>query len=94
MGFQGACPKRHLLSLVGTFNGWKEDGSYNLHPEGGGDWVMSLKKGSCHTATFTSWLSDGEAAAATVSPPMPPAPSRMKTQRSSQHRYGSPHRAT
>jgi 1,4-alpha-glucan branching enzyme len=42
--FREHAPHATGISLIGTFNGWKDDGSYNLHPEGGGDWAIELEE--------------------------------------------------
>ncbi len=44
--FREHAPHATGISLIGTFNGWKDDGSYSLRPEGGGDWVIELEPGS------------------------------------------------
>jgi len=44
--FREHAPHATGISLIGTFNGWKDDGSYSLRPEGGGDWVIELESGS------------------------------------------------
>ena len=43
--FREHAPHASGISLIGTFNGWKDDGNYNLHPAGGGDWVIELEEG-------------------------------------------------
>ncbi|MGB8358455.1 MAG: alpha amylase C-terminal domain-containing protein [Bacteroidales bacterium] len=43
--FREHAPNATAISLIGTFNGWKDDGRYRLHPAGAGDWEIELEKG-------------------------------------------------
>lgn len=43
--FREHAPNATGISLIGTFNNWKDDGSYSLHPAGAGDWVIKLDEG-------------------------------------------------
>jgi 1,4-alpha-glucan branching enzyme len=40
--FREHAPNATGISLIGTFNGWRDDGSYSLQPAGAGDWVIEL----------------------------------------------------
>ncbi len=40
--FREHAPNATGISLIGTFNDWKDDGSYSLRPAGAGDWVIEL----------------------------------------------------
>ncbi|MCU0409920.1 MAG: alpha amylase C-terminal domain-containing protein [Bacteroidales bacterium] len=43
--FREHAPNATAVSLIGTFNGWKEDARYRLHHAGEGDWVIRLDEG-------------------------------------------------
>lgn len=43
--FREHAPNATAISLIGTFNGWKDDGRYGLHPAGAGDWVIEIEEG-------------------------------------------------
>jgi 1,4-alpha-glucan branching enzyme len=43
--FREHAPNATAISLIGTFNGWKDDGRYGLRPAGEGDWVIELEEG-------------------------------------------------
>ncbi|MCI0523209.1 MAG: 1,4-alpha-glucan-branching enzyme, partial [Bacteroidales bacterium] len=43
--FREHAPNATAISLIGTFNGWKEDDRYRLHRAGEGDWVLELEEG-------------------------------------------------
>lgn len=40
--FREHAPHATAISLIGTFNGWNDDGRYSLSPAGAGDWVIEL----------------------------------------------------
>ncbi|MCK7534026.1 MAG: hypothetical protein MZV63_24895 [Marinilabiliales bacterium] len=86
-------PNATSVSLIGTFNGWKEDGRYRLHHAGEGDWVIRLDEGMISHGDLYKLVVRWKGAAASACPPMSPARCRMMRQRSSPHRYGSRHRA-
>jgi 1,4-alpha-glucan branching enzyme len=43
--FREHAPNATGISLIGTFNHWKDDGSYSLRPAGEGDWVIEPGEG-------------------------------------------------
>lgn len=44
--FRELAPNATAITLVGDFNGWKEEEAYRLHPVGGGVWEVELPAGA------------------------------------------------